>query len=96
MVSSEAKTLSLQRFTLSGEASTDQRRCNDSVFASLDRIAPARCSPGGRPIGRFIVTGFVERHLGVCQRRSNNAFEWAGSASVHSSRRDHAATQRGR
>ena len=76
MVSSEAKTLSFQRLLVEfQERTVERRRCNDNVFASLDRIALARGCRWARSIRRFVLTGFAERRLGICQRRSNNRFE---------------------
>jgi hypothetical protein len=73
MVSSEAKTLSLQRLALGCEASLGERRCNDSVFASLDDGALARQCRWARPIERFDAAAFVARRRGPGERRSNYA-----------------------
>jgi len=76
MVSSEAKTLSFQRLLVElQERTVERRRCNDNVFASLDRIAPARGCRWARSVRRLVVTGFVGRRLGSGERRSNNRFE---------------------
>ena len=73
MVSSEAKTLSMQRLVGSSQERSVQRRCIDSVFASLDIGALARQCRWARSIVRFGAVAFVARRRGLGERKSNYA-----------------------